>query len=150
MPTQAEKAAAFRALHEAPGCFVIPNPWDVGSAKILAGMGYKALASTSSGMAWAMGLTDGQVTRDAVLEHCRMLSDATDLPLAADLEDCFAATPEGVAETIRLDSRRAITWVESKFRLFSPSDPSAGTQLHFPPPPTEASLAKIPRFSKTL
>ena len=67
MPTQAEKATTFRALHEAPGLFVIPNPWDVGSAKILAGMGYKALASTSSGMAWSMGLLDGQVTREAVL-----------------------------------------------------------------------------------
>ena len=102
MPTQAEKAAAFRALHDAPGCFVIPNPWDVGSAKVLAGLGYKALASTSSGMAWSMGLLDGQVTRDAVLEHCRVLDQATGLPLAADLEDCFGDTPEEAAETIRL------------------------------------------------
>ena len=108
MPTQAEKADAFSALHDAPGTFVIPNPWDVGSAKILAGMGYKALASTSSGMAWSLGLLDGQVTRDAVLEHCRMLADATDLPLAADLEDCFADTPAGVAETIRLGAEAGL------------------------------------------
>ena len=104
MPTQAEKAAAFHALHEAPGIFVIPNPWDAGSAKVLAGLGYKALASTSSGMAWAMGLLDGQVTREAVLEHCRMLDQATGLPVAADLEDCFGDTPEAAAETIRLGS----------------------------------------------
>lgn len=102
MLTQAEKATTFRALHEAPGCFVIPNPWDVGSAKVLAGLGYKALATTSSGMAWSMGLLDGQVTREAVLEHCRTLDRATDLPVAADLEDCFGDTPEEAAETIRL------------------------------------------------
>lgn len=102
MLSQADKAKAFRALHEAPGTFVIPNPWDVGSAKVLAGLGYKALATTSSGMAWSMGLLDGQVTRDALMEHCRLLAEATDLPLAADIEDGFADTPEGVAETFRL------------------------------------------------
>lgn len=108
MPTQAEKATTFRALHNAPGLFVIPNPWDVGSAKILAGMGYKALASTSSGMAWSMGLLDGQVTREAVLDHCRILDQATDLPVAADLEDCFGDTPEAVAETIRLGAEAGL------------------------------------------
>jgi len=102
MSTQFEKAAAFRALHTAPGLFILPNPWDVGSAKVLAGLGYKALATTSSGMAWSMGLLDGQASREHVVEHCRQLSGATDLPLAADLEDCFAASPDGVAETIRL------------------------------------------------
>ncbi len=108
MPTQAEKATTFRALHQAPGLFVIPNPWDVGSAKILAGMGYKALASTSSGMAWSMGLLDGQVTREAVLDHCRILDQATDLPVAADLEDCFGNTPEAAAETIRLGAEAGL------------------------------------------
>ncbi len=102
MPTQAEKAAAFRDLHTAPGSFALPNPWDVGSAKMLAGMGYKALATTSAGMAWAMGLLDSEVDRDLVLEHCRTLASATDLPLAADLEDCFGETPEAAAETITL------------------------------------------------
>ncbi|MDA0675977.1 MAG: isocitrate lyase/phosphoenolpyruvate mutase family protein [Proteobacteria bacterium] len=102
MVSQSAKAKAFRALHTDPGTFVIPNPWDVGSAKILAGLGYKALATTSAGMAWSMGFLDSNVTRDDVLAHCRMLADATDLPLAADLEDCFGDTPEGAAETIRL------------------------------------------------
>lgn len=108
MVTQLDKANAFKALHTEPGTFVLPNPWDVGSAKVLAGLGYKALATTSSGMAMSMGLRDGQVTRDDVLEHCRVLANATDLPLAADLEDCFADTPDGVAETIRLGAEAGL------------------------------------------
>lgn len=102
MLSQAAKADAFRALHNQSGTFVIPNPWDVGSAKVLAGLGYKALATTSSGMALSMGLLDGQVTREDVLDHCRLLAGATDLPLAADLEDCFGKTPDNAAETLRL------------------------------------------------
>jgi 2-methylisocitrate lyase-like PEP mutase family enzyme len=108
MPTQAEKAATFRDLHAAPGCFVIPNPWDVGSARMLAGMGYKALATTSAGMAWSMGLTDSGVGRAQLLDHCRMLAAATDLPLAADLEDCFGDTLAEVAETIRLGAEAGL------------------------------------------
>lgn len=108
MTSQTEKAITFQALHTEPGTFVIPNPWDVGSAKVLAGLGFKALATTSSGMAWSMGLLDGQVMRDDVLAHCRLLADATDLPLAADLEDCFADTPDGVAETIRLGAQAGL------------------------------------------
>ena len=108
MVSQTDKAHTFRALHTDPGTFVIPNPWDVGSAKVLAGLGFKALATTSSGMAWSMGLLDGQVMRDDVLAHCRLLADATDLPLAADLEDCFADTPDGVAETIRLGAQAGL------------------------------------------
>jgi 2-methylisocitrate lyase-like PEP mutase family enzyme len=108
MHSQTDKAHAFRKLHTEPGTFVLPNPWDVGSAKVLAGLGFKALATTSSGMAWSMGLLDGQVTRDDVLAHCRLLADATGLPLAADLEDCFADTPEGVAETIRLGAQAGL------------------------------------------
>lgn len=102
MISQADKADAFRTLHTQPGTFVIPNPWDAGSAKVLAGLGYKSLATTSSGMAMSMGLLDGQVTREDVLSHCRLLADATDLPLAADLEDCFTETLDGLSETIRL------------------------------------------------
>ena len=108
MTTQSEKAEAFRDLHTAPGCFVIPNPWDIGSAKMLAGLGYKALTTTSAGMAWGMGLGDTEVSRDQVLEHCRVLAAATDLPLAADLEDCYGDTPAGVAETIRLGAEAGL------------------------------------------
>src|SRR5438045_5168424 len=100
--TQSEKADRFRALHDAPGAFVIPNPWDVGSARILAGLGFQALATSSAASASAIGRRDGGLTRDEALAHARMIVDATDLPVSADLEKGFADAPEVVAETIRL------------------------------------------------
>jgi 2-methylisocitrate lyase-like PEP mutase family enzyme len=100
--TRGEKVERFRALHARPGAFVIPNPWDAGSARILAALGFEALATTSSGFASSLGRVDGQVTRDEVLEHCRELSAATDLPVSADLERGFGHDPDVVAETIAL------------------------------------------------
>ncbi len=100
--TQNEKAARFRALHEGPGAFVIPNPWDVGSARILAGLGFQALATSSAASASALGRRDGGLTRDEALVHARLIVDATDLPVSADLEKGFGDAPESVAETIRL------------------------------------------------
>jgi 2-methylisocitrate lyase-like PEP mutase family enzyme len=100
--TQNEKAARFRALHDGPGAFVIPNPWDVGSARILAGLGFQALATSSAASAAAIGRKDGELTRDEALEHSRLIVDATDLPVSADLEKGFGDAPEVVAETIRL------------------------------------------------
>ena len=102
MPSQAEKANRFRALHERPGTFIIPNPWDVGSARLLEHAGFEALATTSAGVAFNLGRPDGHVTRDEKLAHCRAVCEATDLPVNADLEKCFADDPAGVAETIRL------------------------------------------------
>ncbi len=102
MRTQAEKAQAFRAIHERPGAFIIPNPWEVGTAKLLAGMGFEALATTSSGLAQMLGRADGRVSRAEVIENCRIIADATDLPINADLENCFAHEPEAAAEAIRL------------------------------------------------
>ena len=102
MPTIAEKRARFAELHASPGCFVIPNPFDVGSAKYLASLGFKALASTSAGMAFAAGKGDGAVDRAYVLAHLRDLAQATDLPLNADFEAGFARDPEGVRESARL------------------------------------------------
>lgn len=90
----------FRTLHEKSGVFVIPNPWDIGSARILAGMGFEALATTSGGMAYALGLPDGQVAREEVLSHCRDIVAATPLPVSADLEKGFGDTPRSVAETV--------------------------------------------------
>ncbi|MEM7121448.1 MAG: isocitrate lyase/phosphoenolpyruvate mutase family protein [Pseudomonadota bacterium] len=90
----------FRALHEAPGAFIIPNPWDAGSARLLAAIGFKALATTSAGMAHAHGLRDGAMTRDLVLDHCRTIVAATPLPVSADLEKGFGDSPEAVHETI--------------------------------------------------
>jgi 2-methylisocitrate lyase-like PEP mutase family enzyme len=95
------KRARFRALHR-EGCFVIPNPWDIGSAKRLECMGFLALASTSSGSAWAMGLEDGQLSRDQVLEHLTRLCAATNLPINADFEAGFAASPEELADNVLL------------------------------------------------
>jgi len=92
---------SFRDLHGGPGAFVIPNPWDVGSARMLCAMGFSALATTSAGMAFAMGLREGQVDRDAVLHHCRDIVGATDLPVSADLEYGFGHDPANAAETIR-------------------------------------------------
>ncbi|MGJ7612849.1 MULTISPECIES: isocitrate lyase/PEP mutase family protein [unclassified Variovorax] len=96
-----QKRADFRALH-AKGCFVIPNPWDTGSARYLEGLGFKALATTSSGFAWSHGHADGAMSRDAILAHLRELVAATDLPVNADFENGFAADAQGVAESVRL------------------------------------------------
>ena len=104
MRTRAEKVAAFRALHARPGAFVIPNPWDAGTAKLLASLGFEALATTSLGMAAGLGRVDGTgaVLRSEVLEHCRLIAEATDLPVNADLENGYAHEPRAAAETIRL------------------------------------------------
>ncbi len=96
-----DKRRAFRKLHES-GCFVIPNPWDAGSAQYLQGLGFKALATTSSGFAWSQGHPDNGVTRDMVLAHLRTMVAATDLPLNADFESGFARDASGVGESVRL------------------------------------------------
>ena len=102
MTAQKEKATHFRALHEAKGAFVFPNPWDAGSARILAGLGFQALATSSGASANVLGKLDGSVTRDEALAHAKAIVDATDLPVAADLEKGFGDAPEDAAETIRM------------------------------------------------
>ncbi|MBI3434190.1 MAG: isocitrate lyase/phosphoenolpyruvate mutase family protein [Proteobacteria bacterium] len=97
----ADKRRAFRALH-AQGCFVIPNPWDIGTARYLQHLGFKALASTSAGFAFSRGLPDGGVARDAMLAHVAEIVAASDLPVNADFESGYAPTPQGVAESVRL------------------------------------------------
>jgi len=97
----ADRYAVFRALHES-GCFVIPNPWDVGTARYLQGLGFKALATTSAGFAFSQGLADGAVPRDPMLKHIREIVAATDLPVNADFEGGYADEPAGVAESVRL------------------------------------------------
>ncbi len=99
--TTAHKRAAFHALHER-GCFVIPNPWDAGSAIALQSLGFPALASTSAGMAWSMGHRDNDVQRDAVLSHLTALAAAVDIPINADFENGFADDPDGVAANVAL------------------------------------------------
>ena len=97
----AARRRAFRGLH-ASGCFVIPNPWDAGSARYLASLGFKALASTSSGFAWSRARADGSMSRDAVLAHLREIVAATELPVNADFESGYGATPQDVGESVRL------------------------------------------------
>lgn len=101
MATVAEKRATFKRLHES-GCFVIPNPWDVGSTLYLQSLGFKALATTSAGFAWSAGFGDGGITREAALKHFAELSAAAGVPMNADFEGGFADAPEGVAESVRL------------------------------------------------
>jgi 2-methylisocitrate lyase-like PEP mutase family enzyme len=100
-PSIADKRRAFHKLHEA-GCFVIPNPWDVGSARFLQGLGFRALATTSSGFAWSHGHRDGGMSRDRVLDHLTEMVEATDLPINADFESGFAPDAAGVADSVRL------------------------------------------------
>jgi 2-methylisocitrate lyase-like PEP mutase family enzyme len=102
MPTQAEKAANFQALHQSPETFVIANPWDAGTARLLTALGFKALSTTSAGLAFTLGVRDGDgsVTRDQALANARSIVDATHLPVAADLESGYGPTPEAAAETI--------------------------------------------------
>ena len=98
-PTQPEKGEAFRALHQGEP-FVIPNPWDAGSAKVFAGLGFKALATTSSGFAFTLGRPDGAVTLDEIAPHVRVLNEATDLPVSVDLENGYGPGPEDAARAI--------------------------------------------------
>lgn len=110
MPTQAERARAFRTLHERPGAFIIPNPWDAGSARLLATLGFEALATTSLGLSATLGRVDGagRVDRDEVIANCRAIVEATDLPVTADLENGFAHDPREAAEIMRLGAEAGL------------------------------------------
>lgn len=102
MATQAEKGRIFRALHERDGAFIIPNPWDIGTAKLLAHLGFEALATTSMGYAFSVGRRDNSLDRSETLAHASQIVSATDLPVSADLENGFGDAPEIAAETIKL------------------------------------------------
>jgi len=108
MTTQSEKAARFVALHKGPGAFVIANPWDAGSARLLAGLGFQALATSSGAAAGILGKRDGKVTRDEALEQARTICAATDIPVSADLEKGFGDAPQAAAETIRLAAQAGL------------------------------------------
>jgi 2-methylisocitrate lyase-like PEP mutase family enzyme len=108
MATQLQKAERFRALHGRDTGFVIPNPWDIGSACLLAGLGFEALATTSGGFASSVGRKDGDITREQAIRHCRELSAATNLPVSADLENCFADDPWEAAKTIALAAEAGV------------------------------------------
>jgi 2-methylisocitrate lyase-like PEP mutase family enzyme len=106
--TQIEKSAAFRALHEQPRAFVIANAWDAGSAQLLAGLGFPAIATSSAASANSLGRRDGKITRDEAIAHARALVEAVDVPVSADLENGFGHAPDHVAETIRLAAQTGL------------------------------------------
>src|SRR5207237_756238 len=110
MRTQAEKGQAFRALHARPGAFIIPNPWDSGTAKLLASLGFEALATTSLGYAASLGRLDGTlaISRAELLDNCREICSATDLPVSADLENLYADEPKKAAEMIRMAAEAGV------------------------------------------
>ena len=123
MTSQAEKAARFQALHAGPRAFVIPNPWDAGSARILAGLGFGALATSSGASAGTLGKRDGAVTREEALAHARAIVEATDLPVSADLEKGFGDTPRDAAETIRLAGEVGLVGASIEDASGDPSHP---------------------------
>jgi 2-methylisocitrate lyase-like PEP mutase family enzyme len=121
-PSVGDKRRTFRGLHDA-GCFVIPNPWDVGSARFLQSLGFKALATTSSGFAWSQGLPDGAVSRDVALAHLRDIVAATDLPVNADFESGFARDAAGVEESVRLAVEAGIAGLSIEDSTGDPAKP---------------------------
>jgi 2-methylisocitrate lyase-like PEP mutase family enzyme len=122
--TQAERAARFLELHRPGEPLLLPNPWDAGSATILASLGFEALATTSSGHAATTGALDGSVTREQTIAHAATVVQATELPVSADLENCFADDPEGVAETVRLALEAASPVARSRTTPLAPTSPS--------------------------
>jgi len=123
MRTWAEKASAFRALHQRHGAFIIPNPWDVGTARLLAHLGYEALATTSAGYAFSVGHRDNTIGRDEMMSHARAIVAATDLPVSADLENGFGDDPQTVAETIRLAGAAGLVGGSIEDATNRPDDP---------------------------
>ncbi|PRC91936.1 isocitrate lyase/PEP mutase family protein [Solimicrobium silvestre] len=129
MLTQAEKGKAFRALHENKGAFIIPNPWDVGTARLLASLGFESLATTSAGYAFSVGQPDNTIARDEMIAHVAAIVSATDLPVSADLENGFGDTPESVAQTIRLAAAAGLVGGSIEDSTNRPDDPIYGHEL---------------------
>jgi 2-methylisocitrate lyase-like PEP mutase family enzyme len=130
MPTQAEKGTLFRDLHYRNRAFIISNPWDAGGARLLQSLGFEALASTSAGFAFSIGKRDSAVGRDTMMAHAAALVAATDLPVSADLENCYADDPAGVAETVRM---LQLVWRVARWKM-SPRARSKGlTKFHSRP-----------------
>ncbi len=123
MPSQSDKARIFHALHAARDGFVVPNPWDVGSARLLSHLGFKALATTSAGHAFSMGRSDNSVSRDLLLLHLAEIATATSLPVSADLENGFGDAPDEVAKTIRLAAEAGVVGGSIEDSRGRPDDP---------------------------
>src|SRR5688500_9699111 len=123
MRTQEDKAIAFRALHERDRAFIIPNPWDVGTARLLAYLGFEALATTSAGYAFSLGQRDNTINREQMMVHVRTIASATDLPVSADLENGFGDDPQTVAETIRMAGDAGLAGGSIEDATTRPEDP---------------------------
>src|SRR6187401_1113989 len=123
MKDQGQKAAAFRALHERDGAFIIPNPWDIGTARLLAHLGFEALATTSAGYAFSVGQRDNTIGRDQMMAQAAEIVSATELPVSADLENGFGDAPNTVAETIRLAAAAGLVGASIEDATTRPSDP---------------------------
>jgi 2-methylisocitrate lyase-like PEP mutase family enzyme len=129
--TREEKYQTFRVLHERPGAFVIPNPWDAGTAKILTALGFEALATTSAGYAFSIGRPDStaELTRDGILQNAKAIVEATHLPVSADLQDGFGRSPETCAETVRLAAKAGLAGGSIEDATGDPRDPIYDFQL---------------------
>ncbi len=121
--SQADKAARFRALHARDGAFIIPNPWDIGTARIFATMGFEALATTGAGYAFTRGRGDSTLTRGEMLDYCRAIVEATPLPVSADLEEGFGPTPAHVAETVTLAGEAGLAGCSIEDQTKNPDAP---------------------------
>lgn len=123
--SQLQKASVFRALHETPGCFVIPNPWDAGTAKLLASLGFEALATTSAGCAFTLGRSDGQqaISAEQTLANAREIVEATDLPVSGDLENGWYDEPDRMASTIRLAAEAGLVGASIEDTTCAPGEP---------------------------
>ena len=127
--TTTHQGERFRDLHQRDGVFIMPNPWDVGTARILASMGFEALATTSAGMAFALGRPEGHTPADDVLAHCSMMVSATELPVSADLEKGFGDSPEDVADTIRAAAATGLAGCSIEDHTNRPDDPIFAFEL---------------------
>ncbi|HCW95345.1 MAG TPA: 2-methylisocitrate lyase [Pseudomonas sp.] len=121
-PTVSDKRAAFRKMHHA-GCFLLPNPWDAGGARLLERLGYRALATTSAGYAWSQGQADGQLSRDDTLAHMRYMAAMSDLPINADFESGFGATPEAVFDSVSLALETGVAGLSIEDSSGDPTQP---------------------------
>ena len=150
MPTQAEKGSAFRALHQRDSAFIIPNPWDAGTARLLARLGFEALATTSAGYAFSVGQRDNTIGRDQMIAHVAAIAAATDVPVSADLENGFGDDPETVAETIRLAAAAGLIGGSIEDSTNRPGDPIYDHQLAIERVRAAAEAARALAFPFTL